>query len=275
MNGAVIGINSAIDRRCRARSAAARPARSASASPSRSTRPSGSPGDHRRPEGRPTAGSGRRSTATPRSSRLLGADAHLDRRRDRRPRRPASRPATSSPRSTTLSFRAATGSSRASAALPRARRCQVTYVRDGQTKTVTVTLGSDAKPPDPSNRRAPRHGSGGGFCAFRTANRSPCLSSRASTSGAVNTRSSVSPARLDLLPRHRRGHRGRGSCAQRVRRHGGLRRVVLRPVDEHLVRPQGLGHPGHHEVRVLGLQPLRQLVRVRRVRSADVSRSAA
>ncbi len=51
----------------------------------------------------------------------------------------------------------------------------------------------------------------------------------------------------DLVPRSRRGHRRVFPAAQRIRRDGGFRRVVLTPVQEHLAGPQALGHRGGDE----------------------------
>ena len=90
---------------------------------------------------------------------------------------------------------------------------------------------------------------------------SPWSSTLASTSSSTGARSprrrpprprppptSAAPRRTALPP------------PQGVRRDRGLRRGVLGPVEEHLARPQRLGHLPDHEVAVLAGQLLRDLL---------------
>ena len=58
----------------------------------------------------------------------------------------------------------------------------------------------------------------------------------------------------EFPPRARRGHRGPEPAAQRVRHDGGLGRVVLAPVHQHLAGAQGLFHVADGQIRVVGFE---------------------
>src|SRR5690606_34402568 len=66
--------------------------------------------------------------------------------------------------------------------------------------------------------------------------------------------------REDLVPRARRGDPRPLPTAQRVRRHGGLRRGVLGPVHEDLPLAERLALLGDDEVRVVLLERARELL---------------
>ena len=81
----------------------------------------------------------------------------------------------------------------------------------------------------------------------------PRSATRPSTSSAVKRSGSGSTAFGavgHLLPGDRGRHRGLGPGPQRVGGHGGLGRVVLAPVDQHLAPAQALAHVGHHQLGV-------------------------
>ena len=59
---------------------------------------------------------------------------------------------------------------------------------------------------------------------------------------------------VELVPRAGRCDHRLGASSQRVRRDGGLRAVVLAPVDEDLAAADGLRHRAHDEITVVGLQ---------------------
>ncbi len=105
------------------------------------------------------------------------------------------------------------------------------------------------------------------------ANRSPCSPTRSSTSSNRNCSrpSGVAGAGRDLVPGDRCGDVGALPAAQGVRRDRGLGAGVLRPVEEDLAGPLGLGHRGGDLLRVLLLELLGHRPSPARVDSSGLS----
>ena len=203
--------SSASTSRSRRRAApAASPARSASASRSRRTSSSASPTRSSR-TARPRTVCSARASATRRPSRARRSPARTSPRSSpaARPRRRACRRATSSPSSTASRSPTRPTSPPRCAPLPAGSDATVTFVRDGETQTVDVTLGELGSRPHPA-RRAGRHpaiGSRGGVLLVRRGKRA-----QAREHPAVRRRTPRDPPRpalarrlgLRLRRRHRR-----------------------------------------------------------------------